>query len=105
MTKSDLLAKIQKQSVIEISRADLASLLENAAVLRSEDTGLSGLCRILSWEGVLLFQEETPRGEVLIREMNSRKAADQLMADRLATYDRMWDGCGCKIDYFKDASS
>jgi len=105
MTKSDLLAKIQKQSVIEISRADLASLLENAAVLRSEDTGLSGLCRILSWEGFLLFQEETPRGEVLVREMNSRKAADQLMADRLAIYERMWDGCGCNIDYFKDGSS
>jgi len=105
MKDGDLSAKIKNQTVVQICREDLGSLLEAAAVLRSEDTGLSGLCRILSWEGVLLFQEETPRGEVLIREMNSRKAADQLMADRLATYDRMWDGCGCKIDYFKDASS
>lgn len=105
MTKSDLLAKLKSQNVIEISRADLASLLDKAAVLRSEDTGMAGWCRILSLEGCLLFQEETPQGEILVRKMNSRKVANQLAEDRLATYERMWDGCGCKIDYFKDASS
>jgi hypothetical protein len=105
MTKSDILTKFQKQSVIEISREDLASLLKKAAVLRSENTGMAGWCRILSLEGGLLFQEETPRGEILVRQMNSREVADQLAEERLATYERMWDGCGCKIDYFKDASS
>jgi len=104
MTENDLLAKLQNQSVIEISRADLVSLLENAVVLRSEDTGLAGWCRILSLEGGLLFQEETPRSEILVRKMNSRRVADQLAEDRLATYERMWDGCGCRIDYFKDPS-
>jgi len=32
--------------------------------------------------------------------MNSLKEAEDFVKDRLDFYERKWDGCGCKIDYY-----
>ncbi len=50
-------------------------------------------------DGYSLVQEETPDGQILLRRLGSREAAEEFVEDRLATYERMWDGCGCKVDY------
>jgi hypothetical protein len=35
----------------------------------------------------------------LIHHLPDRESAREFVSERLAQYDRMWDGCGCKIDY------
>jgi len=32
--------------------------------------------------------------------MKNKKEADLFIDERMETYDRMWDGCGCKVDYY-----
>ena len=54
---------------------------------------------MLSVDGHIVIQEETPNGEVLLRRLDSRASAEQFVEGWLADYERMWDGCGCKIDY------
>lgn len=49
-----------------------------------------------------LVQEQTPSGEVLVRRFATRDDADAFVDDRLQTYDRMWDGCGCKVRYYEN---
>jgi hypothetical protein len=44
-------------------------------------------------------QESDPEGTVYLRAMADREAAEAFVSDRLATYERMWDGCGCKVHY------
>ena len=56
------------------------------------------------FDGRILVQEETPEREVLVRKLASIDAANGLVDGRLADYERMWDGCGCKIDYFAPAT-
>jgi hypothetical protein len=46
-----------------------------------------------------MVQEETPDRVVLTRRMATREAAEAFVNDRLEIYERMWDGCGCKINY------
>ena len=46
-----------------------------------------------------MVQEQTTNGEILVHEVGSEAAAQRVVDDRLATYERMWDGCGCKVDY------
>jgi hypothetical protein len=58
------------------------------------------MIRILSVDGTILIQEETPDREVLARAMATREDANTFVNKRLEIYERMWDGCGCKIDYF-----
>ena len=100
MDLDEVVREISKNVVMKIDRDDLTTLLERAETIREEDTTLAGVIRVLSLDGLVLIQEETPEGEVLVRRMASTEAAYELLDRRLADYERMWDGCGCKIDYF-----
>jgi uncharacterized protein YicC (UPF0701 family) len=96
---SELMRELSSSGSTAIDRETLAALLEAAEVLRQDDTCIAGMIRILSVDGVILVQEETPDREVLARSMATREAADAFVNDRLEIYERMWDGCGCKINY------
>jgi hypothetical protein len=96
---AEIIREVLKNVVVKIDRDDLAALLEQAEVVREDDTTLAGWIRILSLDGHVLVQEETPDREVLVRKPGSIGDANRLVDGRLADYERMWDGCGCKIDY------
>ena len=59
------------------------------------------MIRLLDLDGALFMQEQHPEThELLVRRFADRAAADAFVKDRLDTYERMWDGCGCKVHYF-----
>jgi hypothetical protein len=58
------------------------------------------MIRLLQLDGKLLIQEKSNKGEFLVRLMKTKKEADDFIKERLETYNRMWDGCGCKVDYY-----
>jgi hypothetical protein len=43
--------------------------------------------------------EQPSPDQWVLRHLPDRTAAQDFVRERLAQYDRMWDGCGCKIDY------
>ncbi len=94
-----LLDKLDDASRLGLSPDELADLLEEAELVREEDTCISGMIRILRLKNIVLVQEETPDHEIVIRIRPSVEAAEEFVAGRLETYERMWDGCGCKVDY------
>ena len=99
MEVRELVAEIGKQAIIALDGEALPELLEAADVIRADDTCVAGWIRILRIEGHFAVQEQTPDGEILVRRLISREAAERFVEDRLNDYERMWDGCGCKIDY------
>ena len=101
MNGHELVTKLQTQAPIPVDREVLVGLLETAEVLRQDNTCVAGWIRVLSVDGVILVQEETPDGNALARRMLSIEDANDFVNDRLASYERMWDGCGCKINYFE----
>ena len=94
-----LLEKLGEASRLDLSPDELAGLLEEAELVHQEDTCLSGLIRILRLRNTVLVQEETPEREIVIRIRPTVEAAEEFVAGRLEIYERMWDGCGCKVDY------
>jgi hypothetical protein len=100
METADIIREVSRNPVVMIDRDGLAAALKRADVIREEDTTLAGWIRILSLDGHVLFQEETPDRDVLVRRLTSIGEAHRLVDRRLADYERMWDGCGCTIDYF-----
>jgi hypothetical protein len=80
---------------------ELPGLIEAAELLRESDTHFAGPIRVLRLDRRILVQEQVPRTEsVLVREFPARDEAERFVEERLETYERMWDGCGCKVDYF-----
>ncbi len=65
------------------------------------DTLLRGSIWILR-RGETFIVAETPRpDEVVLHLVDWQGEARAFVQDRMDAYDRMWDGCGCKIDYYQ----
>ena len=100
MEAKEIFYKAANSKYLTIEENHLKSVLDNSEVLRVEDTHLSDLIRLLKYSDNLFVQETTSNNEIIIRKVNSIKDADAFIEDRLAFYERKWDGCGCKIDYY-----
>ena len=99
MEVQNLAAQLEKRAIIALDGEELPKLLEEAEVIRADDTCVAGWIRILLLNDQFAVQEQTPGGVVIVRRLISREAAERFVEDRLCDYERMWDGCGCKIDY------
>jgi len=98
----DLVERLKTHPPLDLEERVLDAVLNAADVLRDEDTCLAGRIRILVLDGVVMVQEQTQEGRILIRRLESEDAARLLVDGRLASYERMWDGCGCKVDYDRE---
>ncbi len=101
MEAKEIFNKASNSKYIIIDENDLALILENAEILRSENTYLSDFIRLLKFDDNLFIQETTLDKEIILRKMNSMGDADNFFQERLDYYERKWDGCGCKIDYYE----
>lgn len=101
MEVKNIFEKAISSNYLIIEESDLKSILESCEVLRTEDTHLSDLIRLLKYNDNLFIQETTFKKDILIRKMNSMQDADHFIQERLDYYERKWDGCGCKIDYYE----
>jgi len=99
MEVGELIAQIGDIAIVALDGEALPELLEAAEVIRADDTCIAGWIRILRINDHFAVQEQTPDGELLVRRLVSREAAERFIEDRLNDYERMWDGCGCTIDY------
>lgn len=81
-----------------LSAGELGELLAAAETWREEDSSVQGPIRLLRLGDVVLAQEHDPHGTAVVRRLDDRAAAERFLAARLATCDRMWDGCGCRVD-------
>jgi len=80
---------------------DLPQLLEEFEVLAEHDTMLCETIRKLKKGDHIYVQEQNWKREGVLHQMESMQEADAKIKDRLETYERMWDGCGCKVDHLK----
>ena len=101
MNLEKVVSTLKRKKYLIISEAELNELLSKSELLLEENTYLSDKIRLLKYNDDLLIQEKSTKEEFLIRRMNTRKEAEDLIKERLDIYNRMWDGCGCKIDYYK----
>ncbi len=101
MTTEEIFSKASNSKYLIIEDQELNSVLKSAEIIREEDTCLSDYIRLLKYNGNLFIQEITFKKEVLLRKINSIKDADSFLQERLDYYERKWDGCGCKIDYYE----
>lgn len=101
METRDLIDRVKKKSYLKISEKELEQLLSKSKIVNERDTLISDKIRVLKISNKLIFQEKSNKDEFIIRVMKDINDANKLINERMEIYDRMWDGCGCKIDYYK----
>lgn len=101
MSVSEILTSVNSSSYIVLNKEELDVFLACSTILKEVDTCLSDFIRILKYNDEIFFQELTDKNEILLRKMNSLEDAEKLLKERLDFYERKWDGCGCKINYYE----
>ena len=101
MNLERIISSIKKKKYLMISEAELNELLSHSKMIIEENTYISDKIRLLKFDDDLIIQEKTTKNEYLIRNVKTKKEAEELIKQRLEIYNKMWDGCGCRIDYYK----
>lgn len=101
MNLEKILSAAKKNKYSIINKEELEKLLSQSQTLIEKDTHISDKIRLLKLDGDLIIQEKTTKDELLIRIVKTKKEAEHLIEQRLEIYDKMWDGCGCKVDYYE----
>lgn len=92
MSSPDLVGCFENGSPARLRGDELDALLAAATVVREENTGVSGMLRVLTVGGWVLVQEETPQREILLRDRPDLETAMAFVERRLQRYEKMWDG-------------
>ena len=93
--------KFKTKTLVVISDEEYIKLLHKAEILEEVDTFFRDSIRILRLENNLFIGEKSNKDENIIRKINSVEEGQRFIQNRLAVYENMWNGCGCKIDYYK----
>lgn len=101
MEAKEIFDKTLNSNYLMIEEDEFKSVLDNSEIIRVEDTYLSDFIRVLKYDEKFFVQETTFKKEILIRKMDSMNDVDSFVQERLDYYERKWDGCGCKIDYYE----
>ena len=101
MNIEKILSTAKKNKYSVINREELEKLLLQSETIIEKDTYISDKIRLLKLDDDLIIQEKTTKDELLIRMVKTKKEAEELIDQRLEIYDKMWDGCGCRVDYYE----
>ena len=100
MSVERIISSIKKKKYWIISEVELNDLLSNSRLIAEENTYISDKIRLLMFKEELIIQEKSTKDEYLVRVMKTKKEAEEFIKQRLEIYNRMWDGCGCKVNYY-----
>ena len=80
------------QPAFVIQADELATLLAGYALLKEIDSGMTGAIRVLEHPQGYILSEQDCRGQIWVRYRKDLAELEALIEERLASYERMWDG-------------
>lgn len=100
MTEDELLQRLAEEGIVPLTAAEWEEVRHAFEVVERHPTFLAGELVIAHSGAGLLAVEEPCAGERVVRRLGDEAAMREFVRERLDTYERMWDGCGCKVDYY-----
>ncbi len=99
MTSEELAHRLAGGEVVRLPAAAWDAIAGSFEEVERHDTKIAGDIVILRLEAGLAAVEEPAAGERVVRRLSDGEAVRRFIEGRMESYDRMWDGCGCRIDY------
>ncbi len=101
MTVDDLSRRLEMETVIRLSKAEWEELRSALHEVERHATFLAGALVIVRDDHGPIAVEEPSSGERVLRRLADDEEVRRFVKERLETYERMWDGCGCKVEYYR----
>jgi hypothetical protein len=101
MPAESILTPLEGGEIVVTTPSEWEAVSRDFEVLEEHDTYFAGTLRILRGPSGLVALEEPRRTERVLRPLRDPDHVRAFVADRLAAYERMWDGCGCGVHYYR----
>ena len=101
MTEQEFIEKIQGGGTVPLSREEWESVSDAFQVVERHNTQLAGDLLIIRVGRELAALEAPSRDARVARLLGGEKEARAFVGRRLEEYERMWDGCGVKVEYYE----
>jgi hypothetical protein len=100
MTAEKLKRRLKAENIVTISAAEWAAVAGSFEQVECRDTFVAGDLLIVRSEAGLAVVEQPSPEQRVVRRLSDDAEASRFVQRRLEEYERMWDGCGCKVDYY-----
>ncbi len=98
--ENNILNKLNTDKKIYVPVQMLEGILSQAEVKYEHNTLISDYIRIIRLKDHIFVQEKTDKNEIALRLFPDEETAGKFVSERLDIYEKMWDGCGCKVKYY-----
>ena len=100
MTIEDLKNRLSAERIVPLPAEVWAELAPEFEEVERHTTFVAGELLIVRSGSNLAAVEAPSSDERVVRRLADAEEARRFVAERLDQYERMWDGCGCKVDYY-----
>lgn len=100
MKPEDLVARLRAEEIVELAAAEWDALAPSFEEIERHDTSIAGDLILIRTDAGPAAVERPAPGKIVVRGLGDEDAMRRFVEERLELYERMWDGCGCKIDYY-----
>ena len=69
-------------------------------IITDRNTLISDHIRIRKINNEIIVQGKTDKNEIALHRLADESSAVNFVNERLEIYEKMWDGCGCKVKYY-----
>jgi len=101
MTEGEFKEKVGAGGTVPLTREEWECLAEAFPVVERHNTQLAGELLIVRMDETLVAVEAPSRDARVARILGGEPEARAFVEKRLEEYERMWDGCGVKVDYYE----
>lgn len=100
INKKDIIENLKSDKKVYVPAGILEGILAQAEIQYEHNTLISDYIRILRLENHIIVQEKTDKNEIALHLFGDEQEAEKFVNDRLEIYEKMWDGCGCRVKYY-----
>lgn len=101
MTIEEFVGKVAGGGTVPLSASEWETLAPSFPEVERHNTQLAGHLIIVRVGGDLVAVEAPSREARVARLLGGEDQARAFVARRLEEYERMWDGCGVKVEYYE----
>lgn len=102
MTIDEFKRSVLLGGTVPLSASEWMELADHFSVEERHQTQLAGELLIVSLRGDLIAVEAPSKDARVARYLGGPDDVRAFVARRMEEYERMWDGCGVRIEYYED---
>ncbi len=99
---SEIAHRLRAERMLILTYEEARDVAGGGKLVSKHNTLGEGDLAVLSYLDMLVVLEQADADTFILRRFADDREAELFVQRRLDQYERMWDGCGCRIDYYED---